>query len=70
MTQDAMPIVPARNEEALNLGDEGLDGKDSMDCCCCSVVKLCPTLCDHMDCSTPGFPILHYLPEFAQIHAH
>ena len=27
-----------------------------------------PTLCDPMDCSTPGFPVLHYLPEFAQIH--
>ena len=25
-------------------------------CCCCSVAKLCPTLCDCMDCSTPGFP--------------
>ena len=23
---------------------------------------------DSMDCSTPGFPVLHYLPEFAQIH--
>ena len=33
--------------------------------CCCSVTKLCPTLCDPMDCSTPGFPVLHYLPEFA-----
>ena len=30
-------------------------------CCCCSVAQLCPTLCDPMDCSTPGFPILHYL---------
>ena len=28
---------------------------------CCSVVKLCPTLCDPMDCSTPGSPVLHYL---------
>ena len=27
---------------------------------------LCSTLCDPMDCSTPGFPVLHYLPEFAQ----
>ena len=27
---------------------------------CCSVAKLCPTLCDPMDCSTPGFPVLHY----------
>ena len=35
---------------------------------CCSVAKLCPTLCDPMDCSTPGFPVLHYLPEF--IHTH
>ena len=27
---------------------------------CCSVAKLCVTLCDPMDCSTPGFPVLHY----------
>ena len=39
-------------------------------CCCCSVAKLCPTLCDPMDYSTPGFPVLHYLPEFAQTHVH
>ena len=37
---------------------------------CCSVAKSCPTLCDPMDCSTPGFPVLHYFPEFAQIHLH
>ena len=35
-------------------------------CCCCSVTKLCPTLCDPMDCSTPGFPVLHHLLELAQ----
>ena len=29
--------------------------------CCCSVTKSCPRLCNPMDCSTPGFPILHYL---------
>ena len=28
---------------------------------CCSVIKSCLTLCDPMDCSTPGFPILQYL---------
>ena len=39
-------------------------------CCHCSVTKSCPTLCDPMDYSTPGSPILHYLPEFAQIHVH
>ena len=27
-------------------------------------------LCDPMDYSTPGFPVLHYLPEFAQTHLH
>ena len=32
--------------------------------------QLCPTYCDSMDCSMPGFPVLHYLPEFAQIHVH
>ena len=38
--------------------------------CCCSVARSCSTLCDPMDCSTPGFPVLHYLPEFAQTHVH
>ena len=37
---------------------------------CCSVTKLCLTLCAPTDCSTPGFPVLHYLPEFAQTHVH
>ena len=36
--------------------------------CHCSVTKLWLTLCNHMDYSTPGFSVLHYLPEFAQIH--
>ena len=30
--------------------------------CCCSVAKLCTTLCDPMDCSTPGFPVFHSHP--------
>ena len=38
--------------------------------CYCSVAQSCLTLCDPMDCSTPGFPVLHYLLEFAQIHVH
>ena len=38
--------------------------------CYCSVTKLCPTLCNPMDCSTPGFPVLCYLPEFAQTQVH
>ena len=35
-----------------------------------SVTQLCLTLCDPMDCSTPGFPVLRCLPEFAQSHVH
>ena len=38
--------------------------------CCCLVAKLCLTLCDPMDCSKPGFPVLHCLPEFAQTPIH
>ena len=39
-------------------------------CCCCSVAKSCPTLCDPVDCSTPGFPVHHHLLEFTQTHVH
>ena len=35
-----------------------------------SVTQSCPALCDPMDCSTPGFPIHHQLPELAQTHVH
>ena len=41
-----------------------------LNCCCCSVAKSCLTLCDPMDRSTVGSSVLHYLPEFAQIHVH
>ena len=35
---------------------------------CYLVSRLGPALCDPVDCSTPGFLVLHYLPEFAQTH--
>ena len=35
-----------------------------------SVAQWCPTLCDPMDCSMPGFSIHHQLPEFTQPHVH
>ena len=35
-----------------------------------SVAQSCPTLCDPMDCITPGLPVHHQLPEFTQTHAH
>ena len=39
-------------------------------CCFCLVTRSCPALCYPMDCSTPGFHILHHLPEFVQVHVH
>ena len=35
-----------------------------------SVAQSCPTLCDPIDCSTPGLPVPHHLPKFAQVHVH
>ena len=37
---------------------------------CCLVTKSCPTLCHPMNYSSPGFPVLHHLPELAQTHVH
>ena len=36
-------------------------------CCCCSVVQSCPTLCNPMDCSTPGLPVHHQLPSLLKL---
>ena len=35
-----------------------------------SVTQSCPTVCDPMNCSTPGLPVHHQLPEFTQTHVH
>ena len=35
-----------------------------------SVAQSCPSLCDPMDCSMPGIPVHHQLPEFTQTHVH
>ena len=35
-----------------------------------SAAESCPTLCDPIDCSMPGFPVYHQLPELAQTHVH
>ena len=35
-----------------------------------AVAQLCPTLCDLVDCSTPGLPVHHQLPELTQTHVH
>ena len=35
-----------------------------------SVAQSCPTICNPIDCSSPGFPVHHQLPELAQTHVH
>ena len=35
-----------------------------------SVAQSCPTLCNPMNCSTPGLPVHHQLPEFTETHVH
>ena len=35
-----------------------------------SAAQSCPILCDPMDCSTPGLPVHHQLPEFVKTHVH
>ena len=39
-------------------------------CCCRSVAQSCLTVCDPMNCSMPGFSVLHHLQEFAQTPVH
>ena len=40
------------------------------DLCFHSVTQSCPTICDPMNCSTPGLPVHHQLLELAQTHLH
>ena len=64
MQYNCTPVRMAKNNQAKT------DNITSCFCCCCSVALLCLTLCDPMDCSSPGFPVLHHLPEVAQTHVH
>ena len=56
------------NKNTNNSRKEKINGIPNI--CSFSVAKSCLTLCDPMDCSTPDFPVLHYVPEFAQTHVH
>ena len=67
-------LKESRGRKANMCGVDKLDATGATEylcvCCMCSVAKLCPALCNPMDCSMPGFPLLHYLPKFAQTHVH
>ena len=54
-------LLQLNNKE---LGDE----ENRWEIGCCLVALSCPTLFDPVDCSTPGFPVLHYLLKCAQTH--
>ena len=49
--------LPASWEICMQIKKQQLE--PDMKHCCCSVTQSCPTLCNPMDCSTPGFPVLH-----------
>ena len=62
------PVSPALQMDSLLPGPPGklLYHLSSVS----SVAQSCPTLSDPMDCSTPGLPVHHQLPEFTQTHVH
>ena len=59
---------PAEHMDAAQLKNESCDPGNSD--CFCSVPESYLPLYDLMDCSVPGFSVLHYLPKFSQTHAH
>ena len=70
-------FYPDLNQFPGNWGETKMYGSDGYNCPLCyrgvwTHLKdgPCLTLCDPIDCSTPGFPVLHYHPEFAQTHVH
>ena len=67
-------VRPSLNSEPFparpTLGKEWDHKWDVWISCCCSVVQSCLSLCRPMNCSTLGFPIIHYLSEFTQTHVH
>ena len=64
---DATRLRSIRRETAYVAPGTVMPGPPKADGC--SVAWWCPTLCDPVDCSMPGFPVLHHLLEFAQTHA-
>ena len=71
------PLVESsflNRDQALSLWSGSTDSKtkdyQKMNPQFSSDAQTCQTLCDPMDCSMPGLPVHHQLPEFAQTHVH
>ena len=54
----------------LNTKEDGTGEEGQHLCSSRQVARLLLTLCNSMDCSTPGFSVLHHLPELVQTHVH
>ena len=69
LSEMVLQIVP---DTRPAMGNYVLDPMNMTICthCCCTVTQLYSTLCNPIDCSTLGFPVLHHLPEPAQNHVH
>ena len=63
-----LSLSTSRDRIAVNEGSEPSERFSSVQFN--SVAQSCPTLCDPMNCSTPGLPVHHQLPEFTQTHVH
>ena len=58
------------SEETLQIAEEKGNRKQERKVQFSSVARSCPTLCDPMNCSTPGLPVHHQLPESTQAYVH
>ena len=58
-------IAFTSNGQARNPILKNKNTSSTLPYCCFSVIKLCLTICDPMDCSTLGLPVPYYLMEFA-----
>ena len=63
-------IAGITGEEGLDRADAEVEQPVGVGQSISSVSHSCLTLCDPMDCSTPGLPVHHQLPEFTQTHVH
>ena len=66
--QPVLVFLPGKSHGQENLADYSPWGRERV--LHSSVAQSCLTLCDPTDCSIPGFPVHHQLPELAQTHVH